>query len=312
MVTRLRQHQTKNGKAMGFLTLEDIQGNIELVLFPRVWDQYHSLIKPDAVLVVEGSVDSENGDPKVLVDRITLEELSDVEEEEETLFPSPVNLSQPAMDEAEFTSGDDLDEEQGRPLEEEAGPLHSPLSQGASAWTTIGSTREGNEADDPPLPPEVDDWHLMDPHRCYLVDANADELPVEVDDFTRQTQPPVLTASIREQLLSPSEPMTVMETPYLISHAERLQAATEKGEQPRMLTVVLQQSGQRERDMRRMRHDHGLLVSYPDRDHFAFMIFEFGSFYLVEFPNYTTHITTDLIHKLIQLVGEENIRIEPI
>ena len=35
MVARFRRHQTKDGKPMGFATLEDIQGNIELVLFPQ-------------------------------------------------------------------------------------------------------------------------------------------------------------------------------------------------------------------------------------------------------------------------------------
>src|SRR5512147_2916453 len=40
LVTRIRPHQTKTGKAMGFVTLEDVQGNIELVVFPRTWEQY--------------------------------------------------------------------------------------------------------------------------------------------------------------------------------------------------------------------------------------------------------------------------------
>ena len=70
MVTRFRNHQTKNGKAMGFVTLEDIQGSIELVLFPKTWDQYHTLVHMDAVLIAEGKIDSEGNDPKVLVDRL--------------------------------------------------------------------------------------------------------------------------------------------------------------------------------------------------------------------------------------------------
>ena len=40
MVTRFRNHQTKTGKAMGFVTLEDIQGSIELVVFPKAWELY--------------------------------------------------------------------------------------------------------------------------------------------------------------------------------------------------------------------------------------------------------------------------------
>ncbi len=43
---------------MGFATLEDVQGEIELVLFPRVWAKYSKLIKEEAVLVVEGKVDA--------------------------------------------------------------------------------------------------------------------------------------------------------------------------------------------------------------------------------------------------------------
>ncbi len=68
MVTRFRQHQTKNGKAMGFVTLEDIQGESELVLFPRTWDKYGKLVISDRVLIAEGKVDAAGGDPKILVE----------------------------------------------------------------------------------------------------------------------------------------------------------------------------------------------------------------------------------------------------
>ena len=70
LVTKFRNHQTKTGKAMGFITLEDIQGSIELVVFPKVWEMYHALVQMDAVLIAEGKVDAEGGDPKVLVDRL--------------------------------------------------------------------------------------------------------------------------------------------------------------------------------------------------------------------------------------------------
>ena len=33
----VRPYTTKTGKPMGFVTIEDIQGNIELVLFPKTW-----------------------------------------------------------------------------------------------------------------------------------------------------------------------------------------------------------------------------------------------------------------------------------
>jgi DNA polymerase-3 subunit alpha len=76
MVTKFRSHTTKDGNSMGFATIEDIQGFIELVIFPRSWEKFSELVKPDAVLLVSGKPDCESGDPKVLVDRIEVIDLS--------------------------------------------------------------------------------------------------------------------------------------------------------------------------------------------------------------------------------------------
>jgi DNA polymerase-3 subunit alpha len=73
LITRVRPHTTKKGDAMGFVTIEDLQGNIELVIFPRTWDRYVDLIDFDNIILVEGKVDAQRGDPKVLVDKITTE-----------------------------------------------------------------------------------------------------------------------------------------------------------------------------------------------------------------------------------------------
>ena len=54
LVTKFRHHQTKSGNRMGFVTLEDIQGNIELVVFPQTWEQYQGLVVLDQVLIAEG------------------------------------------------------------------------------------------------------------------------------------------------------------------------------------------------------------------------------------------------------------------
>jgi DNA polymerase-3 subunit alpha len=58
---------------MGFVTLEDLQGNIELVVFPRTWDQFWQKLEVDNVVLVDGKVDAQSGDPKVLVDSVTTE-----------------------------------------------------------------------------------------------------------------------------------------------------------------------------------------------------------------------------------------------
>ena len=70
LVTNIRPYQTKTGKPMGFVSLEDIQGNIELVLFSRAWQQFSKLLAVGGIIIVEGKVDANSSPPKILVDNI--------------------------------------------------------------------------------------------------------------------------------------------------------------------------------------------------------------------------------------------------
>lgn len=82
--------------------------------------------------------------------------------------------------------------------------------------------------------------------------------------------------------------------------------------QPKLLTVVvhIEPNAQPGSSGRRIRRLHGLVSSYPGRDHVAFMIIEGGKVYLVDFPNVHTNICRDLLNKLREQVGEDNIQIE--
>jgi DNA polymerase III subunit alpha len=73
MVTAVRPYKTKTDKMMGFVTIEDLQGTIELVIFPRTWDKTRALCEQGKVLVVDGKVDSSSQPPKILVDEIKTE-----------------------------------------------------------------------------------------------------------------------------------------------------------------------------------------------------------------------------------------------
>ncbi len=103
LVTKFRTHVTKDGNAMGFATIEDMQGFIELVIFPRAWEVCGDLIRPDAVLLVTGKPDCESGDPKVLVDRLEEIDLNKPPKKkngtkkkvEETVIPSSKSMEPP-------------------------------------------------------------------------------------------------------------------------------------------------------------------------------------------------------------------------
>jgi DNA polymerase-3 subunit alpha len=67
-VTHVRPYLTKTGKSMAFVTLEDLQGSIELVVFSRRWDRVSAWIQPGQIVVTSGKVDNERGDPKILAE----------------------------------------------------------------------------------------------------------------------------------------------------------------------------------------------------------------------------------------------------
>ena len=81
---------------------------------------------------------------------------------------------------------------------------------------------------------------------------------------------------------------------------------------PQMVTVILRPTGDPQRDIRRISRLHGTFISYPGKDRFAFQIFEEGRGHLIEFPNDTTHLCADLMTRIKDAVGEENLRVEPI
>ena len=79
---------------------------------------------------------------------------------------------------------------------------------------------------------------------------------------------------------------------------------------PQMLTVILRPTGDPQRDIRRISRLHGTFISYPGKDRFAFQIFENERGHLIEFPNDTTHLCAELMTKIKDAVGEENLRVE--
>ena len=80
LITAVKRTTTKGGSAMAFVTLEDLTGSCEVIIFPRAYEQVHFLLKRDAVLVVRGKVDVMEQQAKILADRVmTLEEADEVE-----------------------------------------------------------------------------------------------------------------------------------------------------------------------------------------------------------------------------------------
>jgi len=61
LVREVRRVVTRKGQIMAYATLEDLTGAVDVVLFPRVFEQTRLLFEPDKVLVVQGKVDARAG-----------------------------------------------------------------------------------------------------------------------------------------------------------------------------------------------------------------------------------------------------------
>ena len=63
---------TKNNNMMAFITLEDLYGIVECIVFPATYDRYSSLIDEDSLVVIEGKVSlNEEDEPKIICEKIT-------------------------------------------------------------------------------------------------------------------------------------------------------------------------------------------------------------------------------------------------
>jgi DNA polymerase-3 subunit alpha len=335
LIIRIRHHQTKTGQSMAFVTLEDLQGEIELVIFPRTWAKVMGALHIDDIVLVNGKVDNKGSEPKILVDNITTEipkptlvegtnqvskettelagrqaldssrsflQHTDTELNIENLPFEPMirtDGSTVSMEEpdANITFDVDLDEMPTEPeFEVPQGPNSIQVDRGILEEDLVISFQEGEA-----LREVIEEGEH----------GNSQPTPGEPvgESMVESTKSPVLIP--RSSISSGTEnelDKTLGLPPYLVSP---LPVKGEEGD-VRMLTVVLRQTGDRTRDILRLRRIHGLITSNPGKDRFAFHVYERNRFHLLEFPNSPVEIRQELVDRLITLVGAENVKVEKV
>ena len=304
MVTRYRNHQTKNGKAMGFVSLDDMKGTIELVMFPKVWDKFSMLIQPDVVLIINGRLDLENSDPKVLVDNVEVVEIGD---------DFPVEADDSLHGRGMNTTSNEKNK-RGQP---DASPIFETSKTTSTEPNPHIAEEEPVWIVDDEVSEILDDLVQSPPifEAAYLLKGEAFISPiVENPESLRIPLISTFPTLDSKSVIHPAEksPIGVITVPYLLSPSGMTWMGKEKDGMPRMITITMRSIGNKAQDVIRLNRLHGLLQSFPGKDHFAFLFFESGHNYLVEFPNDTTGITSDLIQKIVYLVGEDQIQIHAI
>ena len=325
LVTSVRPYTTKTNKPMGFVTLEDIQGNFDLVLFPRTWTQYREQMTVGQIVIVEGKVDTNSTPPKILVDNVRteikiLEPLKDKTPHSKPMPDSAVEaLAQPKPD--SHVKNLNIQSKQPKPIE----PLQKgqPVKQVAEtqpAYAKPQSAPKVEEApnsgrdDDMPPPPDnfPDDWD--DQWQPSFEDAVVASMPEPKFKKKEEVTPPHVQLEqvpVEMNVVDVDQDEVTREA-VVTSMYVPLVKEEEKDHPPKQITVNLRSSGNKDEDRRRIKTIFGTLISFHGRDRFSFQIFENGGRHLIDFPNDTTRICPELLTRLKKLMGEESWRVEEI
>lgn len=71
ILTSVRQKTTKNNNLMAFAQLEDLYGTIEVIIFPKIFEENARFIKIDSIVLVEGRVSQrEDEETKIICEKI--------------------------------------------------------------------------------------------------------------------------------------------------------------------------------------------------------------------------------------------------
>ena len=77
----------------------------------------------------------------------------------------------------------------------------------------------------------------------------------------------------------------------------------------KVIEIILQGSGSKEKDTRKLRSIYGILTSTPGNDRFTFMCKENGNSYRIDFPNDSTEVNESLINQIRGMVGDANVSV---
>jgi DNA polymerase-3 subunit alpha len=71
IVTQKKTKVTKNNKLMAFITLEDLVGSIEIIVFPTILSKYAKYIEEDSQIILKGRISAKEEDmPKIICEEI--------------------------------------------------------------------------------------------------------------------------------------------------------------------------------------------------------------------------------------------------
>lgn len=317
MVAEVRTHTTKKGETMAFVRLEDLQGTVDVTVFPQLYKDKRHLWTKDKIVIVFGKADVRNGRVGVIADAAQdyVEGVRVVEDTTSVYYRYRSNAVAPVQPTVRGTPSN----YRAGGASDRSGGLPEPAARRLAAARWDAASEEDEDVyfeDDNPFAQEAPDW-LQD--EAGQSDAPAagratDELPqaappadqlafeevhLRSDSFSRPVQPGAAKVAIFRPKDEPSgvgagspiaAPVPVAPTP--------------EPPRSRTITLTLRRSHSLEADRRRLAELVDLLTKYQGADRFEIIVEANGrQRYRLDFPNHHTHICRELLAELTQRLG---------
>jgi DNA polymerase-3 subunit alpha len=284
IVTSVRPHTSKNGKAMGFGMIEDLYGTIELTIFPRTWETYAEMFVKDKTLLIWGKAEAKEGSsPKIIVDKAA----ASIAVARSADAPAPGS----AIDEYDAAPPPEFGADVlGSYLDSIGAGPDMPPDPYEDATRAASASIDAEPVAPPPPTTTTPAFTLKNA-------APVAPLPAPTATFTPKTAAPAEPPPVA----APPPPATPPVTPKSAAPAEP-PPAPDRTQSP--LTVVLQRNGDVRADIARLEAVLSTLKSYPGSQPFSLLLRNNGPRdQIIDFPNDCTRDCQELRTRLQELLG---------
>lgn len=291
MVAEARTIVTKKGETMAFVRLEDLQGTVDVTVFPQLFKEKRALWVADKIVVVFGKADVRNGRVSVVADAVQdYVEGMKILEDTTSVYHRYRNSGQQAP---------------ARPGIRDRGPVTAeprPAARYAVAPAYNGDEDEGIDfGDENPFLAEEPEW-LADrwPAETTARPEPADAIPAAPASPAPQDAPPAAPPEGRPATQQFGMTLPPMEA----SHRPEAPAAPPQAPAPalpRTLKLKFRRSHSLDADRKRLNALVDLLEKYPGEDRYEITLEAGGkACYQLSFPNNRTRICRELQTELTQ------------
>ncbi len=291
VLAEVRPFTTKKGEQMAFCRLEDLQGSVDVTVFPQLFREKRDLWKQDKIAIIWGKAEFRNGRMSIVADRV-----QDYVQGQRIIEDTSTTYHR-------FQNGD---AQAARPTVRGGIGSNSPKEGGKTRFAPpvvdhVSDDEDSDTGEANPFAAQAPDWLMEDAEPDSDEAAAAPSTAVsgqpKVPDVVPENGASRLAALAQEQSPESVGSVTVPQT-FVTPRSPRLH-------------VTMRRSHSLDADRRRLSDLVDLLEKYRGTDRFVIMIEAPGeASYQLDFPNSYTCICKELRAELSQRLGVNHWRVE--